>query len=150
MDEVGPALVRGETSAHTLGSDAVRAAHVWNHFVVLRFFGDVWELPWNLCLGDWDANQACLATLQGKVWNLAALKIRRRRQAVFNTFIKIKQGLMLMREPPWSTTPVKQARDTAENGLNPRRGRIAESTSDPKTRTADSTELAATVAIQLG
>ena len=66
-------------------------------------------MPWALCLGDIDSNLICLEALEGEISNLVARKIRRLLQVGFNKD-KIKRGLMLMREIPWSTLPVEQAR----------------------------------------
>ena len=80
-------------------------------FMMMSFFRKMKKVPWALCLGDIDSNLICLEALEGDIANLVAWKIQRVLQAGFNKN-KIKRGLMLIREIPWSTLAVEQTYGT--------------------------------------
>ena len=61
------APIGGEAAAGMLRSAAVRAAHVCSAFMVVRFIGDMRQMPWALCIGDIDSNLICLTPREGEI-----------------------------------------------------------------------------------
>ena len=70
------APIGGEATTGMLGSAAVRAVHVCSAFKVVRFIGDMRQMPWALCIGDIDSNLICLTAREGEISNLVACRIR--------------------------------------------------------------------------
>ena len=95
-----------------LRSGAARAARVCCGFMTMRFFDNMKNMPWALCLSDIDSNLSCLEALKSEISNLVVWKMSRLLQACFS-IDEIKRVLMLMSEIPWSTLSVEQARGSA-------------------------------------
>ena len=98
-------LQKGYT-AHALRTDCLLAANTAGAFIERRVFSAAKQLPWSLASGDIRANLAALKAKEPQ--DIVSKKIKQLIAIGFNEG-KLVDGISLLQEVRWSTTPVEQS-----------------------------------------